>query len=526
MYSEVIVKFGKSHSSYYDKAIEYASSFDHFIPIGEDSDLNAINTDNNEIINKMAIFNKLIDTIGSWKSAEVYFRDKKVRPRSFQYEIQSISDCAKRYAKSTKQDKYCDENKSENWGCKFLNGIVLDIDNTPYYDYYKFWYKYGDFINEKIWKVDKEKIAESLLGIIENKHIDFCPVFQLDFFQKYITSLPDEIDISDETKWGIVNKQIFIDNVVQQSPVSIFHKNKYTQREESLNQYYNSDSLKIQFSAYGTSISIKQRHIPNVSYNDVGGIDEILQTIREVIELPITKPDIYKHMGLKPYKGILLWGDPGNGKTLIAKAIAHEVKAHFIAVNGPEILSKWFGESEQNMRMIFLEAKDYQPSIIFFDEIDSIASARNSADSNQLKNQIVNQLLTLMDGIEDYDNVTILASTNRPDLLDYALLRPGRFDYKIEIKKPNLKGRAKILEIASKNMPLGDDVNLLEIASMLQNASGAEVTFIAKEAAMIAMRRSMDLKSINSETTSDDFIHIKIHQFDFIKALDVLKNNK
>jgi len=273
-----------------------------------------------------------------------------------------------------------------------------------------------------------------------------------------------------------------------------------------------------------SSDALNLRHVPTTSFADIGGVDEIIQNIRIMIELPIKKPMLFEHLGVQPYRGILLWGDPGNGKTLIAKAIAHEVNAHFIPVAGPDILNKDFGQSEHNLREIFEQARQHQPSVIFIDEIDSIAQTRISGESAKWYATLVNQLLSLMDGIREFGNVTVLASTNRPDLLDAALLRPGRFDYKLEIKKPNLPGCKRVLEIATRGMPLADDVDLFAYSELVVGYSAAEITFLAKEAAMVALRKAMDAQTISlNDDNQTDFTFIRITMSDFQAALHKLK---
>jgi len=211
-------------------------------------------------------------------------------------------------------------------------------------------------------------------------------------------------------------------------------------------------------------------------------------------------------------------------KTLIAKAIAHEVNAHFIPVSGPDILDKQFGQSEHNLRDIFEEAKVYQPSVIFIDEIDSIAHTRYSGESSKWFSTLVNQLLALMDGISDFGNVTVLASTNRPDLLDAALLRPGRFDYKLEIRKPTLPGCKKVLEIATRGMPIADDVDLFAYAEKVVGYSAAEITFLVREAAMVRLRKALEKKDVSMEENDDqDYSFLKIDMTDFSSALHMLK---
>jgi len=229
--------------------------------------------------------------------------------------------------------------------------------------------------------------------------------------------------------------------------------------------------------------------IPEVSWDDVGGLDEVKERLKESVEWPLTMPDRFEHFGIKPPRGIVLFGAPGTGKTLIAKAIAHEAKANFITVKGPELISKWVGESEKAIREVFKKAKQSSPSIIFLDEFESIAGARtsNSGEGSDVSNRVVNQLLSSMDGVESMEGVIIIAATNRPEMIDPALLRSGRFERVMHIPPPDHTSLRKILKIHAKDMPLGK-FDLESLADNMQNFTGADVEAVCREAALIAMR--------------------------------------
>jgi len=227
--------------------------------------------------------------------------------------------------------------------------------------------------------------------------------------------------------------------------------------------------------------------IPEVRWSDIGGLDDIKQELRESIEWPMKYPHVFEKMGIEPPKGILLFGPPGTGKTLLAKAVATESGANFIAVRGPEILSKWVGESEKAIRQIFRRARMVAPAVVFFDEIDSIASMRGS-DPSGVIDRIVNQLLTELDGIQPLRRVVVIAATNRPDLLDPALLRPGRFDKLIYVPPPDYKARVEIFKVHTRKLPLAEDVNLEELARKTEGYTGADIAAVCKEAAMLALR--------------------------------------
>ena len=262
------------------------------------------------------------------------------------------------------------------------------------------------------------------------------------------------------------------------------------------------------------------RGVPQVTYEDIGGIRDEIKKVREMIELPLRHPEIFEKLGIEAPKGVLLYGPPGTGKTLLAKAVANESNAHFISISGPEIMSKFYGESEARLREIFKEAREKAPSIIFVDEIDSIAPKREEV-TGEVERRVVSQMLSLMDGLEARGKVIVISATNRPNAIDPALRRPGRFDREIEIKVPDKKGRQEILQIHTRNMPLADEeqplpVKIEKIASVSHGYVGADLEYLCKEAAMKCLRRllpelNLEEEKIPPETldklivTADDF---------------------
>ncbi len=239
--------------------------------------------------------------------------------------------------------------------------------------------------------------------------------------------------------------------------------------------------------------------VPNIKWADIGGLESVKSELREAVELPLLNPDVFNRLGIRAPKGFLLYGPPGTGKTLLAKAVANESNANFISVKGPEVLSKWVGESEKAVREIFKKAKQVSPAIIFMDEIDSIAPRRGASMDSGVTERIVNQLLTSMDGIEVLKGVVVIAATNRPDIIDPALLRAGRFDKIIYIPPPEEEGRLKILEVHTKKMPLAKDVNLQEIARKTDGYVGADLENLCREAGMMAYRENPDATEVNQD---------------------------
>jgi len=260
--------------------------------------------------------------------------------------------------------------------------------------------------------------------------------------------------------------------------------------------------------------------VPNIKWEDIGGLEEVKQELREAVEWPLKYPKAFQRLGITPPKGILLYGPPGTGKTLLAKAVANESEANFIGIRGPEVLSKWVGESEKRVREIFRKARQAAPTVIFIDEIDAIAQARGS-DVNRVMDTLLNQLLTEMDGIEENSGVVVIAATNRPDILDPALLRPGRFDRLILVPAPDEKARLEILKVHTRRVPLASDVSLEELAKKTEGYSGADLAALVREAALIALRRAVSItpKELIEEQAEEFLEKLRVSKRDFEEAM-------
>ncbi len=271
--------------------------------------------------------------------------------------------------------------------------------------------------------------------------------------------------------------------------------------------------------AIGSIPKTGAKGIPRVNYEDIGGLRNEIQKVREMIELPMRHPEIFDRIGIEAPRGVLLYGPPGTGKTLLAKAVANETNANFYSIGGPEIMSKFYGESEERLRETFKQAQENAPSIIFIDEIDSIAPKREEV-SGDVEKRVVSQLLTLMDGLESRGKVVVIGATNRPDALDPALRRPGRFDREIEIGIPDQNGRSEILEIHTRGMPLTQDINLESIAKITHGFVGADLEAVCREAAMRSLRRVLpEINLEESKIPIETLNKIKITWEDFENAL-------
>jgi transitional endoplasmic reticulum ATPase len=259
--------------------------------------------------------------------------------------------------------------------------------------------------------------------------------------------------------------------------------------------------------------------VPRITYDDLGGLKKEVQKIREMVELPMRHPELFDKLGIEAPKGVLLYGSPGTGKTLLAKAVAGETNAHFTAISGPEIMGKYYGESEERLRSIFKQAEENTPSIVFIDEIDSIAPKRDEV-TGEVEKRIVSQLLTLMDGMKSRGKVVVIAATNRPDSIDPALRRPGRFDREIEIGIPDEGGRLEILNIHTRGMPIDEKVNLKQIAKVTHGFVGADLESLAKEAAISSLRKILPEIDLDQDKISAEILQkIRITDDDFKDAL-------
>lgn len=268
------------------------------------------------------------------------------------------------------------------------------------------------------------------------------------------------------------------------------------------------------------AVEISEESIPEIAYEDIGGLSEEIKKIREMVEIPLKHPEIFQRLGIEPPKGVLLHGPPGTGKTLLAKAVANESEANFILLNGPEIMSKFYGESEKKIRDIFEEAEKTAPSIVFIDELDAIAPKREDV-TGEVERRVVSQILTLMDGLKSRGNVVVIGATNRVNAIDPALRRPGRFDREIEINVPSKSGRLSVLKIHTRGMPLTKNVNLDEIASVTHGFVGADLEALSKEAAMNVLRKLLPKMNLDADEQIPQEILEKliIKQQDFMDAL-------
>jgi len=380
------------------------------------------------------------------------------------------------------------------------------------------WYSFGRMGDDGVFRVDKEAITDRILSDLGP--CVRCPILDLDTTAEIAARLPEEIDPSRETGWryresGPLKNWTVGKNRAEEEPEEIPVAEEREGLLERLARGVRSGGAGVA-AASGTAPGI--RNVPRTRYEDVGGMRDTIALVREAVELPITHPEVFKRLNIRPHKGILFYGPPGTGKTLLARAVAHESGAHFIAVSGPEILNKYWGQSEAKLRSIFSEARAKSPAIVLFDEIDSFASSRDTM-SESFEATLVSQLLSLMDGMSDLGQVCVIATTNRLGALDSALRRPGRFDHEIEIGLPDAEARLHILGIHAKGMPTDPDLDLEQIAQDTGSYSGADLEALCREAALVCMRRTINLRDLEKRIAPHQLSALSVTTYDFRTAM-------
>jgi transitional endoplasmic reticulum ATPase len=379
------------------------------------------------------------------------------------------------------------------------------------------WYAFGEMGEDGAFKVDKDAIAERILSDLGS--CARCPILDLDGTAEILARLPEEIDPNRDEAWRYKGNGPLTSWTVAKSNGATSEETVDLEPREGL---FERLAKSVRSGGAGvvaaSGAAPGSRNVPETRYEDVGGMRETVALVREAVELPITHPEIFQKLGIRPHKGILFYGPPGTGKTLLARAVAHESGAHFIAVAGPEILNKYWGQSESRLRSIFAEARAKAPSIVLFDEIDSFASSRDTM-SESFEATLVSQLLSLMDGMNDLGRVCVIATTNRPSALDPALRRPGRFDHEIEIGLPDADARLHILKIHADGMPIAPDLDLKQVATLTRDYSGADLEALCREAALVCMRRSINLRDFEKRITPHKLGSLSITTYDFRTAM-------
>src|ERR687893_690976 len=380
------------------------------------------------------------------------------------------------------------------------------------------WYSFGKMGEDGAYLVDKEAITERILSDLGP--CVRCPILDLDTTAEIVARLPEKIEPGKDASWrykedGPLTSWAVVKTRDGREPVEAPSQEERESLIERLARSVRNGGAGV---AAAGGIAPGTRNVPATRYEDVGGMRETIALVREAVELPITHPEIFRKLNIRPHKGILFYGPPGTGKTLLARAVAHESGAHFIAVSGPEILNKYWGQSEARLRSIFSEARSKAPAVILFDEIDSFASSRDMM-SESFEATLVSQLLSLMDGMNDLGRICVIATTNRPSALDSALRRPGRFDHEIEIGLPDAEARLHILGIHTRDMPTDPQLNLKQIAGLTGSYSGADLEALCREAALVCMRRTINLGDFAKRIAPHQLSALSVTTYDFRTAV-------
>lgn len=380
------------------------------------------------------------------------------------------------------------------------------------------WYAFGEMSESGIFTVNKDAITDRVLSDLGP--CVRCPILDLDTTAEIIARLPEHVDPGQDAGWRYKESGTIENWAVSKS--SNGSETRKSKQEEDRKSLFERLASSVRSGGAGVAAASGatpgSRNVPETRYEDVGGMRDTIAMVREAVELPITHPEIFERLGIRPHKGILFYGPPGTGKTLLARAVARECGAHFIAVSGPEILNKYWGQSEARLRNIFNEARAKAPAVVLFDEIDSFASSRDMM-SESFEATLVSQLLSLMDGMNELGRVCVIATTNRPGALDSALRRPGRFDHEIEIGLPDAEARLHILKIHTRDMPTDPDLDLEQIAQITGGYSGADLEGLCREAALVCMRRTVNLRDFERRIASHQLSALSVTTYDFRTAM-------
>ncbi len=490
------VRFMQSRSSYLAATLRLAKTFPTFRVTGVDKDtvysLNAtirLNQTRNAFLDKenrktWERVRKLLHQVGFWRHGEVRITGWPIKDSlTLQEQLERVDTCFRRRERSGGGDCYCAGQRSPSdyktaFGCQLLKGV----NRVPPYQsghnaFNTGWWQLGTLAKDlSTFSVDKRAILKRLQSQTGDSLCVLCPAFSWKRVDCEIAELPSIISLKKGSEFVVKYAEFDKSN-----PVGIMWGDELHGFEMSFDD---GDGLEDEPRAE------PQRSVPTVHYSDVAGQDEALAEVRNVVQLPLTHPEYFEALGIQGHRGILLYGPPGNGKTLIAKAVATESSAHLELVNGPELLSKWVGQTEENLRNVFVRARKFAPSVILIDEIDAIASDREEADQ-QHEVSFLSQLLVLLDGLEERGQVLVVATTNRVDALDPAITRPGRFDYHVEVPRPKESGRLELLRALTKKMKVDRGVNLPEIAKRTTGCSGADLAALCREAGMSAVLRGV-----------------------------------
>ncbi|MEW6202341.1 MAG: ATP-binding protein [bacterium] len=431
----------------------------------------------------------LVRTVSHWRGTELTIDDEPVSRFEFDTLLEELSNLRRCWLRKRRTDHPSNGNtcaRDSILGCRRLR-IEPNQQFLKFLNYTDMpWFAVGTF-DGKVVRIGKQALRTQVESQM-NERLSLCPLFDRDAVLKCIEKLPDVLNPATDRRWVSVysrstGKPVW---VLPQGYTFLPHDLMHASQKEKGTRFERSASS----GEHQKKVVPPQRRIPAVRYSDVRGQDCAVEAVVDCVELPLRHADLFKRVGIKGGGGILLYGPPGNGKTLLAKAVAGESGAHIEVVSGPEILSKWVGESERALRAVFERAKQQAPSVILFDEIDAIAPARDVADAVHQK-ILVSQLLVLLDGLEDRGSVFVIATTNRPEDIDATLLRPGRFDRLVYVGPPDATGREAIFEKYISAMSVSAAVSPADLAALTPGFSGAQIEYACREAGLLCIKEAL-----------------------------------
>ena len=446
----------------------------------------------------------LLNMVGSWKHTSLIISGEAA-PGDAVANIARVGECFQRQRRSGNPYHYCNgfdpRHAPTCFGCRLLASVDRHVPlNGRQRPSEKGWFAFGE-LDGYVFRVDKKRILDTLMTEARKNSAIACPVFREASIAEEVGKLPDQIDVRKESGFVICNRRngelgIRLKTVYEST--SKDDKRRTPAFEEVSTQRAQKEAEEDNRGSNGSRKQTKEevaadwdaRHIPEVSFTDVCGQDEAVAAVRDWVELPLRHPELFTHVGVPTHVGILLYGPPGTGKTLLAQAVAGESNAHLEIINGPEILSKWVGQSEETMRGIFDRAKRLAPSVILLDEVDAIAPARDRVLHGH-EVTLVSQLLTLMDGLYDRGQVIIIATTNRLEAVDPALRRPGRFDYTICLGMPDTPGREAIFKRHLGLMSVSHEVDPAELAAKSDGMCGADIAKVCRQAGLLCVKETI-----------------------------------
>jgi transitional endoplasmic reticulum ATPase len=471
------ISFRKSPSPNYTHAVNLAQTIPGYRKRGDPGDILHTITWSALLTDEAAWekLHRLLAMILGWRSVELTLDGRPLKIWSFAMELTRIKACHARRVQAGTGDLYCSgksaaENEGDYFGCRHARGVSRQASTGQ-----NSWVRFGTLSKKQdSFRVDKKTIRETLETQTKGEVCLFCPAFAWRRLRADVNALPDVVNLGEKSAFELRYSELDPSKVLGLKPKTPPTQNGWV-----------GATLTVQ----APLVEQPKRQVPNVRYDDVAGQDAALSALRSVVELPLCHSSYFEALGVAPQNGVILYGPPGNGKTLLAKAVATQSNAHLEIISGPEILSKWLGQSEANLRQIFSRARQLAPSVVLIDELDSLAP-RRALLSHQHDVQLLSQLLVLLDGLESRGQVAVVATTNRLEAIDPAVCRPGRFDYHIEVGSPDHEGRLAILRVHLSKLK-HRDFRIDELVQETDGYSGAELAALCREAGLQAIQRGL-----------------------------------